>query len=82
MTVETLDSTLQDIEFPAITLCSSNDFPPDNWDLTEKVLNSFKFNCEVGDEDCKEVRNVSFVMLMHGIVNDVDTLPDLLNFSR
>ena len=55
MTVETLDSPLQDIEFPAVTLCPSNDFQPDNWDLTEKVLNMFKFNCEVGKEDCKEM---------------------------
>ena len=56
MTVETFDSPLQSIEFPAITLCPSNEFQPDNWDLTEKVLNYFKFNCEAGNEDCTEVR--------------------------
>ena len=29
-----------------------------------------------------EVKNVSFLMLMHGIVNGVDDVPDLLDFSR
>ena len=55
MTVDTIDSPLQDIDFPAITLCPSPTFQPDNWDLTEKVFNMFKFNCEAGDDDCKEI---------------------------
>ena len=58
MTVDTFDSPLQSIEFPAITLCPSNELQPDNWDLTEKVLNYFKFNCEMGNGDCNEVRKI------------------------
>ena len=46
MTVENFDSPLQSIDFPAITLCLSPDFQPDNWALTEQVFNSFEFNCE------------------------------------
>ena len=56
MTVENFDSPLQSIDFPAITLCPSTVIQPDNWDLTEKVFNSFKFNCEVGDDTCKKIR--------------------------
>ena len=47
MTVDTFDSPLESIDFPAITLCTSNEFQPDNWAITEHVFNSFKFDCEL-----------------------------------
>ena len=56
MTVDTFDSQLESIDFPAITLCTSNEFQPDNWAITEHVFNSFKFNCELDDNDCDELR--------------------------
>ena len=45
MTVDTFDVPIEEIEFPAITLCPSPTLQPDNWALTEQVFNSFKFNC-------------------------------------
>ena len=56
MTVDTFDRPLKTIDFPAITLCASDSFQPDNWLLTEKVFNSFEFNCKPGNDDCKEIR--------------------------
>jgi hypothetical protein len=56
MTVDTFDKTLQSIDFPAITFCTSSEYQPDNWDLTEHVFNSFEFNCEFGNDNCNQVR--------------------------
>ena len=56
MTVDTIDSPLKSIDFPAITLCTSSNFQQDNWDLTERVLNSFKYDCDVGNDACNKIR--------------------------
>ena len=56
MTVDTFDSPLHSIDFPAITLCTSDEFQPDNWALTEKVFNLFDFNCKYGDDSCDQIR--------------------------
>ena len=56
MTVDTFDSPLHSIDFPAITLCTSDEFQPDNWALTEKVFNLFDFNCKSGDDSCDQIR--------------------------
>ena len=57
MTVDTFDSPMQNIEFPAVTLCPSDHFQPDNWALTEQVFNSFEFHCQPGNDVCNELRN-------------------------
>ena len=56
MTVDTFNSPLQSIDFPAITLCPSSSLQPDNWALTEQLFNSFEFNCEFENDDCNEIR--------------------------
>ena len=56
MTVDTFNSPLQSIDFPAITLCPSLSLQPDNWALTEQVFNSFEFYCELENDDCDEIR--------------------------
>ena len=45
MTVDTFDVQIEEINFPAVTLCPEPTLQPDNWALTEQVFNSFKFNC-------------------------------------
>ena len=56
MTVDTFNSPLKSIDFPAITLCPSSSLQPDNWALTEQLFNSFEFNCEFKNDDCNEIR--------------------------
>ena len=54
ISVDSLETPLKDIEFPAVTICP--DFQPDYSALGELVLNLLKFNCDVGDNDCEKLR--------------------------
>ena len=77
MTVDTIDSPLKSIDFPAITLCTSPSFQPDNWALTERVLNSFKYDCDVGNDACDKIREdlKPFIRLIFDLVSEkVDAL--------
>ena len=77
MTVDTFDSPLKSIDFPSITLCTSSDFQPDNWALTERVLNSFKYDCDVGNDACDKIREdlKPFFRLIFDLVSEkIDAL--------
>ena len=41
MTVDTFDVQIEEINFPAVTLCPEPTLQPDNWALTELVFFSF-----------------------------------------
>ena len=57
MTVDTFDSPLEDIDFPAVTLCPTpGKFQPDNWEQTEQAFNLFESNCKLGNDDCADLR--------------------------
>ena len=71
ISVDSLENPLEDIEFPAVTICP--DFQPDHSALGELVLNSLKFNCDVGDDDCENLRNdLSVKGALDRIYNTID----------
>ena len=84
MTVDTFNSPLQSIDFPAITLCPSTSLQPDNWALTEQLFNSFEFNCEFENDDCNEIRKdfKPLLKLIYDLVfkkvNTLEFCPDVL----
>ena len=91
MTVDTFNSPLKSIDFPAITLCPSSSLQPDNWALTEQLFNSFEFNCGFENDDCNEIRK-DFKPLLKLIYDTVfekistlefgpDVLEDLLSYE-
>ena len=91
MTVDTFNSPLQSIDFPAITLCPSLSLQPDNWALTEQVFNSFEFYCELENDDCNEIRKdfKPLLKLIYDLVYEKvntlefgpDVLEDLLSYE-
>ena len=54
ISVDSLENPLKDIEFPAITICP--DFKPDHTALKELIFNLFEYNCDVGNDDCDQIR--------------------------
>lgn len=50
-TVENIETTLRDIDFPAVTVCHESQYQPDNWALPEMILNSFSLS------DCLGMNN-------------------------
>ena len=61
-----MENPLKNIEFPALTLCPSPDFQPDDWALTEQIFNSFDSNCNVGNDDCKQIRILNRILTWNG----------------
>ena len=52
--VDSIESPLKEIDFPAITLCHEPQYQVDNWALTEVIFNFFEFGCSTSDLECKE----------------------------
>ena len=51
--VDSIESPLKEIDFPAITLCHEPQYQVDNWALTEMIFNFFEFGCTSSDFECK-----------------------------
>ena len=78
ISVDSLETPLKDIEFPALTLCPN--FEPDYTALAEELFNQFEFNCDVGDEDCDQIRE-SFVEQLDQTYQDVQSKVNNLKFE-
>ena len=78
ISVDSLETPLKDIEFPALTLCP--DFEPDYTALAEELFNQFKFNCDIGDEDCDQIRE-SFEGQLDQTYQDVQSRVNNLKFE-
>ena len=78
ISVDSLETPLKDIEFPALTLCPN--FEPDYTALAEELFNQFEFNCDVGDEDCDQIRE-SFVGQLDQTYQDVQSKVNNLKFE-
>ena len=78
ISVDSLETPMKDIEFPAITLCPN--FEPDYTTLAEELFNQFKFNCDIGDEDCDQIRE-SFAGQLDQTYQDVQSRVNNLNFE-
>ena len=78
ISVDSIETPLKDIEFPALTLCP--DFEPDYTALAEEMFNQFKFNCGIGDEDCDQIRE-SFKGQLDQTYQDVQSKVNNLKFE-
>ena len=78
ISVDSLETPLKDIDFPAITLCPN--FEPDYTALAEELFNQFEFNCDVGDENCDQIRE-SFVGQLDQTYQDVQSKVNNLKFE-
>ena len=78
ISVDSIETPLKDIDFPALTLCP--DFEPDYTALAEEMFNQFKFNCDIGDEDCDQIRE-SFEGQLDQTYQDVQSKVNNLRFD-
>ena len=78
ISVDSIETPLKDIEFPALTLCP--DFEPDYTALAEEMFNQFKFNCGIGDRDCDQIRE-SFDKQLDQTYQDVQSKINNLRFD-
>ena len=79
ITVDSLENPLKDIEFPAITICP--DFEPDHTALTELVFNLFEYNCDLGNNNCEDIRQ-DFKSVVKFVSDEMRSIIDEVQFEK
>ena len=65
---------------PGLFAQKRNENEPDYTTLAEELFNQFKFNCDIGDEDCDQIRE-SFGGQLDQIYQDVQSRVNNLKFE-
>ena len=83
--VESIDSSLNEIQFPTLTFCHDDYFQPDQWALTEMVFNAFEFNCDVKiDPGCSKSQALreDFKPFFKMMYDQISALIDQVSFEN
>ena len=79
ISVDSLENPLKNIEFPAITICP--DFEPDHTTLTELVFNLFEYNCDLGNNNCENIRQ-DFKAISNMVYDAMKSIIDKVQFDK
>ena len=79
ISVDSLENPLKDIEFPAITICP--DFKPDHAALTELLFNLFEYNCDLGNDNCENIRQ-DFKNTGDRVFEEIKLIIDKVQFEK
>ena len=78
ITVDNIETSLSEVDFPALTVCNEPQYQPDNWALPEMVLNAFAFVCnpKYSPEDCQktEALRKDFKPVLNAIFDELSQL--------